>query len=169
MKKSTSHRFLSVLISTTLLLAFLSCETSLPVDAKRVFRPDRLDAAKLELVHSVTAHQLSKTTPGTFIAGNTKELGKRDGLVGKRDDEKCRHVHHAKNKCKFIRENCADESVGLLNYLDLYYCELPHAPVLALITMAVWLGILFTSSGSNRNARLSASPPVTFFALISPQ
>jgi len=86
--KSTSPRYgLSILITTILLLAFLSCESSLQIDAKRVFRPERQDAAKLELAQSVTAYQLSRTTPGAFIAGNTKKLGKRDELVGKRDEE----------------------------------------------------------------------------------
>ncbi|KAF8426389.1 hypothetical protein EV426DRAFT_27837 [Tirmania nivea] len=86
--KSTNCRIgLSMFITTILLLAFLSRETSLRVDAKRVFRPVGQDAAKLELAQSIAAHQLSKTTPSAFIAGNTKELGKRDGLVEKRDEE----------------------------------------------------------------------------------
>ena len=100
--KSTSRRFGPlILITTILLLAFLSCETSLHVDAKRVFRPERQDAAELELAQSVAVHKPSKTTPGAFIAGNTKELGKRDGLVEKRDEEvgfhllKTRHVSTA--------------------------------------------------------------------------
>jgi len=79
--KPTSHRFdLSILITTILLLASLSCETSLQVNAKRVFRPDRQSAAKLELAQSVAI------TPGAFIAG-PKGLGKRDGLVKKHDEE----------------------------------------------------------------------------------
>lgn len=94
--KSTSRRFgLSILITTVLLLAFISCETSLRVDAKRVFRPERQDAAKLELAQAVAAQQLPKTTPGAFIAGNAKELGKRDGLVEKRDEEVLDKTLHA--------------------------------------------------------------------------
>ena len=114
--KSTSRRFgPSILITAILLLAFLSCEKSLRVDAKRLFRPERQDAAKLELAQSLTAHQLSKTTPGAFIAGNTEVLGKRDGLVGKQDEEV--GFHPQDPACLIKRGNrslksCDDNSVG---------------------------------------------------------
>ncbi|KAH0566114.1 hypothetical protein GP486_000475 [Trichoglossum hirsutum] len=67
------------------------------------------------------------------------------GLVRRRTD--CHSVHDAPDKCAYIRENCADEEAGLLSYLSLYYCRLPHAQPLAFTILVVWLALLFTTIG----------------------
>lgn len=60
---------------------------------------------------------------------------------------KCRLVHHAEDKCKFIKLNCPDEEAGLFSYLTLYYCNLEKAQPLAFIILSIWLALLFTSIG----------------------
>ncbi|KAI9866031.1 MAG: hypothetical protein M1813_001998 [Trichoglossum hirsutum] len=64
-----------------------------------------------------------------------------------RRDTDCRFVHHAKDKCAYIRANCPDEEAGLLSYLSLYYCRLPHAKPLAFTILVLWLALLFTTIG----------------------
>jgi sodium/potassium/calcium exchanger 6 len=56
-------------------------------------------------------------------------------------------VHHAADKCAFIRANCPDEEAGLFSYLSLYYCGLGNAQPLAFVIMALWLALLFTTIG----------------------
>jgi sodium/potassium/calcium exchanger 6 len=56
-------------------------------------------------------------------------------------------VHHAKDKCAFIKANCPDEEAGLLSYLSLYYCDLQKAQPVAFVILALWLGLLFTTIG----------------------
>lgn len=46
-----------------------------------------------------------------------------------------------------MRLNCPDEEAGLLSYLQLYYCRLPHAKPFAFIILVVWLGLLFSTIG----------------------
>ncbi|EPE28039.1 hypothetical protein GLAREA_04830 [Glarea lozoyensis ATCC 20868] len=62
-------------------------------------------------------------------------------------DEECRLVHHAKDKCAFIKANCPDEEAGLLSYLSLYYCDLQSAQPVAFVILALWLALLFTTIG----------------------
>lgn len=62
-------------------------------------------------------------------------------------DEECRLVHHAADQCAFVLANCPDEEAGVISYLTLYYCRLPHAKPLAFIMMALWLGLLFSTIG----------------------
>ncbi|KAF1965029.1 sodium/calcium exchanger protein-like protein [Bimuria novae-zelandiae CBS 107.79] len=71
-------------------------------------------------------------------------LSKRDFLI---QDEDCRLVHHAKDKCAFIRENCPDEEAGIFSYLSLYYCRLPHAKPFAFVILVLWLALLFSTIG----------------------
>ncbi|KAH6671209.1 Sodium/calcium exchanger protein-domain-containing protein [Halenospora varia] len=87
------------------------------------------------------------------------QLGSQYGVVQKRAiedanvrrlfkrDEECRLVHHAEDKCAFIKANCPDEEAGLLSYLSLYYCNLNSARPVAFIVLALWLGLLFTTIG----------------------
>lgn len=60
---------------------------------------------------------------------------------------KCRLVYTAKDKCAFIQANCPDEEAGLLSYLRLYYCQLPHAQPLAFLLLVLWLALLFSTIG----------------------
>ncbi|KAE8447479.1 hypothetical protein EG329_010752 [Mollisiaceae sp. DMI_Dod_QoI] len=62
-------------------------------------------------------------------------------------DEECRLVHHAEDKCAFIKANCPDEEAGLFSYLSLYYCRLPNAQPVAFTILSLWLGLLFTTIG----------------------
>ncbi|KAI9734095.1 MAG: hypothetical protein M1818_007033 [Claussenomyces sp. TS43310] len=62
-------------------------------------------------------------------------------------DEECRLVHHASDKCAFIKANCPDEEAGLISYLSLYYCALPKAQPVAFIILVLWLGLLFSTIG----------------------
>ncbi|KAF2280909.1 sodium/calcium exchanger protein-like protein [Westerdykella ornata] len=62
-------------------------------------------------------------------------------------DEECRLVHHATDKCAFIKANCPDEEAGIFSYLDLYYCRLPHAQPFAFMLLVLWLALLFSTIG----------------------
>lgn len=62
-------------------------------------------------------------------------------------DEECRLVHHADDKCAFIRANCPDEEAGLFSYLSLYYCNLDNVHWVAFTILALWLALLFTTIG----------------------
>lgn len=56
-------------------------------------------------------------------------------------------VHHAADKCAFIKANCPDEEAGIFSYLDLYYCRLPYAKPVAFAILVLWLGLLFSTIG----------------------
>ena len=59
----------------------------------------------------------------------------------------CNLVHKASDKCAFILANCPDEEAGLIDYLSLYFCKLPHAKPVALIIFIAWLSMLFSTIG----------------------
>lgn len=59
----------------------------------------------------------------------------------------CRLVHHAEDKCAFIKANCPDEEAGLFSYLSLYYCSLDKAQPVAFILLSLWLALLFSTIG----------------------
>jgi len=59
----------------------------------------------------------------------------------------CRLVHHATDKCAFVRANCPDEEAGVFSYLSLYYCRLPHAKPVAFTILVLWLALLFSTIG----------------------
>ncbi|KAJ9645172.1 hypothetical protein H2199_003177 [Coniosporium tulheliwenetii] len=59
----------------------------------------------------------------------------------------CRLVHHAQDKCAFVRANCPDEEAGIFSYLTLYYCRTPKAQPVAFAIMVLWLGLLFSTIG----------------------
>ncbi|KAH3915766.1 hypothetical protein HBI56_042150 [Parastagonospora nodorum] len=71
-------------------------------------------------------------------------LGKRDLMI---QDEECRYVHHAADKCAFVLANCPDEEAGVVSYLTLYYCDMPKAQPLAFVIMTLWLAMLFSTIG----------------------
>ncbi|KAF2201850.1 hypothetical protein GQ43DRAFT_19278 [Delitschia confertaspora ATCC 74209] len=62
-------------------------------------------------------------------------------------DEECRLVHHATDKCAFVKANCADEEAGIFSYLALYYCRMHRAQPLAFVLMVLWLALLFSTIG----------------------
>ncbi|KAL0257875.1 hypothetical protein SLS55_007042 [Diplodia seriata] len=63
------------------------------------------------------------------------------------DDLECRLVHHAPDKCAFVRANCPDEEAGVFSYLQLYYCRLPHAKPVGFAILVAWLALLFSTIG----------------------
>ncbi|POS85178.1 hypothetical protein EPUL_004601, partial [Erysiphe pulchra] len=75
----------------------------------------------------------------SLVEYHTAQLVKRD--------EDCRLVHHARDKCAFIKANCQDEEAGLLSYLSLYYCLLVNFHMLAFGIISLWLALLFTTIG----------------------
>ncbi|KAH8657419.1 Sodium/calcium exchanger protein-domain-containing protein [Tricladium varicosporioides] len=109
----------------------------------------------------VTVFLISAFAVFSLLADQTArfQLGSQYGIVQKRAiedsnirrllkrDEECRLVHHAEDKCAFIKANCPDEEAGLLSYLSLYYCNLNSAKPAAFIILVLWLGLLFTTIG----------------------
>lgn len=59
----------------------------------------------------------------------------------------CRFVHKSPDKCAFVRANCPDEEAGLISYLQLYYCSLPHAHPVAFVILVTWIALLFSTIG----------------------
>jgi len=78
---------------------------------------------------------------GTSAGGS---LHTRDVAI---TDEECRLVHHAHDQCAFVLANCPDEEAGVISYLTLYYCRLPHAKPVAFVLMSLWLAMLFSTIG----------------------
>jgi sodium/potassium/calcium exchanger 6 len=62
-------------------------------------------------------------------------------------DQECRLVHRAPDKCAFVLANCPDEEAGIFSYLSLYYCRLPHAKPVAFVILVLWLALLFSTIG----------------------
>ncbi|KAK9372811.1 Sodium/calcium exchanger protein-domain-containing protein [Lipomyces chichibuensis] len=63
------------------------------------------------------------------------------------DGLECSDVLKAKNKCAFVKQYCADDRLGLFNYLELYYCTFADAKPIALGIITVWLVAVFTTIG----------------------
>ncbi|OAL70071.1 hypothetical protein A7D00_5600 [Trichophyton violaceum] len=61
--------------------------------------------------------------------------------------KECRLVHRAKHQCAFIRDNCEDENIGLIPYLEFYYCWLSGAKPVGFFLLAAWLAMLFSTVG----------------------
>ncbi|KAF3032535.1 hypothetical protein E8E12_003129 [Didymella heteroderae] len=89
----------------------------------------------------------------TLLAWAREQRSEAPGseLLHKREltifDEECRLVHHAHDRCAFVLANCPDEEAGVISYLTLYYCRLPHAKPVAFIMMTLWLALLFSTIG----------------------
>ncbi|OCK82475.1 hypothetical protein K432DRAFT_424148 [Lepidopterella palustris CBS 459.81] len=74
-------------------------------------------------------------------------LHRREHSLFEPDNEECRLVHHAPDKCAFVKANCPDEEAGIFSYLTLYYCRLPHVKPIAFIILVLWLALLFSTIG----------------------
>lgn len=66
----------------------------------------------------------------------------------------CRLVHDHEDKCEFVKKNCGDEEIGVFDYVDLYYCKLPNAPVVSFMILGGWLALLFTVCSSRDSITL---------------
>ncbi|KAF8543576.1 Sodium/calcium exchanger protein-domain-containing protein [Trichophaea hybrida] len=125
--------------SLSLLGILLLVSLSTNIDAKRVHRPDKLS---LDYIHTLSNSQLSPTSGKSFFG-----LSKRDPKARHPSTPQCRNVHSSKDKCAFIREYCQDERVGMLDYLEFYYCRLGHTRGFAFVILSSWLAMLFTTIG----------------------
>lgn len=81
---------------------------------------------------------------GSRDAVRNPGLSKRNVFV---QDQECRLVHHAEDKCAFVRANCPDEEAGVFSYLSFYYCHLHHAKPVAFVILVLWLALLFSTIG----------------------
>ncbi len=59
----------------------------------------------------------------------------------------CRKVRNADDQCAFIRSYCLDHEDGFFSYLELYYCTLADAKLLAFVIIIFWLSLLFSTIG----------------------
>ncbi|KAG9196729.1 hypothetical protein G6011_01850 [Alternaria panax] len=103
-------------------------------------RPFALTILAISLI-SLLAWARSQVSDASAVGG---ALQKRNLVI---KDEECRLVHHAKDQCAFVRANCPDEEAGVISYLTLYYCRLPHAKPVAFVLMTLWLALLFSTIG----------------------
>ncbi|KAF9976676.1 hypothetical protein BGZ73_008073 [Actinomortierella ambigua] len=82
-------------------------------------------------------HHLRSSTSAGFLA--KRALGDDDHV----DPIHCTDIWRHPDRCQFVKDHCADYPAGLINYLQFYFCDLPDAPVAALILLALWLMSLF--------------------------
>ncbi|EER25981.1 hypothetical protein D8B26_008315 [Coccidioides posadasii str. Silveira] len=92
--------------------------------------------------------------PSSINAGGSAKLSKiqrrwelEPAALLNDEHDRCRLVHKAQDKCAFVLANCDDHEVGLLSYLQLYYCRLPQTKPLAFVIIALWLSLLFSTIG----------------------
>ncbi|KAF2791986.1 hypothetical protein K505DRAFT_279620 [Melanomma pulvis-pyrius CBS 109.77] len=104
-------------------------------------RPFALTIAVVFVLSLVAWAKHGQTLPGPISASSP--LSKRVLL----QDQECRLVHHATDKCAFVLANCPDEEAGIFSYLSLYYCRLPHAKPVAFAILVLWLALLFSTIG----------------------
>lgn len=86
-------------------------------------------------------------TYALFLRSPDAPVGDALRLDARADDQDCRLIHSAPDKCDFLRANCQDDEAGLLPYLSFYYCSLGHVQPVAFAILLVWLGLLFTTIG----------------------
>ncbi|KAB2570320.1 Sodium/calcium exchanger membrane region [Lasiodiplodia theobromae] len=116
----------------------------LPRSAKKPAFSARPFFTTLLVVCAIAAVSLFLHAPETVALHDASGLGRR-GLSAQ--DEECRLVHHAPDKCAFVRANCPDEEAGVFSYLQLYYCRLPHAKPVGFAILVAWLALLFSTIG----------------------
>ncbi|RYP76195.1 hypothetical protein DL771_002019 [Monosporascus sp. 5C6A] len=86
-------------------------------------------------------------TYSIFATSPSKPQQDGGASLFKRSGGDCRLVHHAQDKCAFVKRNCQDDEAGLLDYLTLYYCNLGKAQPVAFVILVLWLGLLFMTIG----------------------
>ncbi|KAJ9142183.1 Sodium/calcium exchanger protein [Pleurostoma richardsiae] len=88
------------------------------------------------------------TTYSLFLKRSTSGDGDALRLHPRaKEDEECAELHHAADKCAFVKAKCADYEAGLLPYLTFYYCGVGSAQPVAFGILVIWLGLLFTTIG----------------------
>ena len=68
-------------------------------------------------------------------------------LLHPRSVQDCGLVHHALDKCEFVKRNCREDEAGLIQYLSFYYCAVDTVKPIAFVVILAWLGLLFTTIG----------------------
>ncbi|KAL9109266.1 MAG: hypothetical protein Q9227_006021 [Pyrenula ochraceoflavens] len=114
--------------------------------AGRIFYLTLLALSLLGIYSMLTKHGGEYSTQEMTLV-RRRDASNQSNLFKK--DLECRLVHapNVKDKCAFIEANCPDEEAGLLSYLRLYYCSLPHAQGFAFVILVVWLALLFSTIG----------------------
>ncbi|UPX17641.1 uncharacterized protein EKO05_0007983 [Ascochyta rabiei] len=108
-------------------------------------RPFALTLVAIALITLLAwAKEHHTNRPGSARSDRSGSLRRRDVTML---DEECRLVHHAVDQCAFVLANCPDEEAGVISYLTLYYCRLPHAKPVAFAIMTLWLALLFSTIG----------------------
>ncbi|CZT03557.1 hypothetical protein WAI453_012271 [Rhynchosporium graminicola] len=129
--------------------------SAMPSDTSRLPRRFRFRAfyvtvlcLSLLAVLSLVAEQSARYRHGAqYGLAQRRALEQLDANRLVKRDEECRLVHHAEDKCAFIKANCPDEEAGLFSYLSLYYCGLQKAQPVAFVILSLWLALLFTTIG----------------------
>ncbi|KAK9460787.1 Sodium/calcium exchanger protein-domain-containing protein [Lipomyces oligophaga] len=63
------------------------------------------------------------------------------------DGLECLDVRNATDQCAFVKQYCAEDVIGIFNYIEFYYCVLPDLRIVPIVIMVVWLIIVFTTIG----------------------
>lgn len=87
------------------------------------------------------------TLQSSWHGSEHRGLHSRDIFARDNDEDTCRHVHLARDQCKFIKKHCPTDEAGFSTYLDLYFCRLPNLKPLVFIILTAWLGVLFSTIG----------------------
>ncbi|KAL9052527.1 MAG: hypothetical protein Q9162_005330 [Coniocarpon cinnabarinum] len=72
---------------------------------------------------------------------------RRDLQVLEDENVACRKVHRAADECAWIKTYCEDDDVGLLSYLNLYYCRMTQLKSVAFTIILIWSALLFSTIG----------------------
>ncbi|KAK4553019.1 hypothetical protein LTR86_009943 [Recurvomyces mirabilis] len=90
----------------------------------------------------------SRFTLGSNNAPNSiSRRSNQPSLRPQSADEDCRLVHKSPDQCHYIHHRCPTDDAAFTFLLDIYYCQLPHLHILAIILLWLWLGLLFSTIG----------------------
>ncbi|RFU35226.1 hypothetical protein B7463_g1117, partial [Scytalidium lignicola] len=120
-----------------------------PIRARYNFRAFYLTVLSITVltVISLFADQLARYRHGAQYGLPERRAMAVDLTKVVKSEVECRLVHHAKDKCAFVKTNCLDEEAGLFSYLTLYYCNLQSAQPVAFVILTLWLSLLFATIG----------------------
>ncbi|CAO3634324.1 unnamed protein product [Cunninghamella blakesleeana] len=75
-----------------------------------------------------------------------QHIDTKTSLYLKRDtieNNKCENIFQQENQCEYVLEYCQDNTPGIINYLQIYYCSSSVEKPIVFILMCVWLLFLF--------------------------
>lgn len=86
--------------------------------------------------------QVSSYNAHTNITSQTLEP------FAKHEPLECADLVRSPDQCAFVRKYCNDENIGLINYLETYYCSTTSSSsVFFVLGVVLWLSILFMDIG----------------------